>query len=417
MSLPTRQRVAAVDSNLVNFVSDIADEMLVACPPLMNPRLGFAGGTAGQAIFLAELAQVVGGDNVYGRMAERCLDRLVGDLPHEIMAPGFYEGLAGIAWAMRSVAVSRGRIELLGDECFSEIYEYYGAFLDQHDREYEFDLVSGLAGIGLWTVTIDNRDERERLTALTLNRLQDASESDAAGVRWGTPRTRPRRYPTPAPLQVSEYNLGLAHGIAGVIGFLAECLNSDACASQAETCRGMLSSGVAWLLRQQLEEGAESSFPDIAGSTQSSRMAWCYGDPGIAAVLIKAADALQSPSILDSALRVVEKTASRQLRDSHVRDTGVCHGAAGLALIYSELYRRLPGCHSLIGQARYWRAALLEMLKAGTGIKGCYSWKAEGNRNVPDGGLLGGAAGVGLSLLDVDSDVTQWRYPLLIRMR
>ena len=85
------------------------------------------------------------------------------------------------------------------------------------------------------------------------------------------------------------YNLGLAHGVPGVIALLgAACATGVA----AGTARPLLDGAVAWLLAQRLPDGFVSQFSYWAGpgiKAEPSRLAWCYGDLGLAAALLYAA--------------------------------------------------------------------------------------------------------------------------------
>ncbi len=69
----------------------------------------------------------------------------------------------------------------------------------------------------------------------------------------------------------------------------------------------------------------------------AARLAWCYGDPGIAASLMAAAGAAGRPDWYRVAVDVACRAAARDLALAGVKDSGICHGAAGLAHIFNRL--------------------------------------------------------------------------------
>ena len=175
-----------------------------------------------------------------------------------------------------------------------------------------------------------------------------------------------------------------------------------------------------WLLARQLPAGKGSCFGTafVAGEEPiASRLAWCYGDPGIAATLLVAARAAGEPAWEDKALEVARAAASRPAERSFVRDAGVCHGAAGLAHLFNRFWQA-SGEEVFRDAARFWIERTLELRSPGEGIAGFRAWHAMTGSTgqwaaVP--GLLEGAAGVALVLLAAVSPVEpEWDRILLV---
>src|SRR5262249_52458102 len=131
------------------------------------------------------------------------------------------------------------------------------------------------------------------------------------------------------------YNLGVAHGVPGVIALLG--LVCAAGIARAEA-RRLLDCAVTWLLTQQGPGGFPHWIePQVAASP--ARLAWCYGDPGVASALLCAARHVTEPDWERAAVVIAHQAARRPVAQSGVRDAGLCHGAAGLGHLFNRLFQ------------------------------------------------------------------------------
>jgi lantibiotic modifying enzyme len=169
---------------------------------------------------------------------------------------------------------------------------------------------------------------------------------------------------------------------------------------------------MAWLLARRNSPGFEACFgtmyTEAQSGPQASRLAWCYGDPGVAANLLLTARFLERADWEEVALEVGRSSAARTFEQSGVRDGGICHGGAGLAHLFNRLYQ-LTGDDSFADASRYWVDQTLGMRVEGDGIAGFRAWTSIGpNQELGwrnEGGFLEGAAGIGLALLGTISSV------------
>jgi rhamnogalacturonyl hydrolase YesR len=141
-------------------------------------------------------------------------------------------------------------------------------------------------------------------------------------------------------------------------------------------------------------------------SETPARLAWCYGDAGVAIALLAAARATRNAAWEAEARAMGQAMATRALDGSGVRDMGICHGAAGVAHIFNRMYQA-TGDEVLGAAARRWFEQLLAMRRAGEGVAGFPAMNHVDGADVwvADGGVLMGAAGVGLVLLAAVTDV------------
>src|SRR5262249_26596502 len=199
------------------------------------------------------------------------------------LGPGLYGGLAGIAWASQHI---RSRLTPEAEIGHRSLDEALLSCVRRTPWRSHYDLIAGLVGIGVYAAERLPRPSAVELLTTVVDRLEETAEPVGTGVTWHTrPQLLPRlqREENPA----GYYNLGVAHGVPGVVGLLGL-----ACAAGVapERARALLDGAVRWLLAQRLPEGAVSSFGDwvVPGAPPDpwgSRCAWCYGDAGAAAAL------------------------------------------------------------------------------------------------------------------------------------
>jgi hypothetical protein len=358
-----------------------------------------AAGPAGPALFFSYLDRVAP-DRGYGEPGLELLEQAVEGASAGTLPPGLLDGVAGVAWT----------IEHLRDQLFEEeseedsgsiLAEALMGVLGQNPWNGPFDLTSGLAGLGLYALERSPRPGGRETLRRTVARLAESALALPEGLAW--------RHAEPDPAEPEDgpeeggFNLGIAHGIPGVLGFLSRALRAGLDAE----ARPLLEGGVGWLLAQKLPPGAVSIFPYSAGpdiEPVESRLGWCYGDAGIATVLLGAARAAGRPDWEREAIELACHAAERSYDSSEVVDAGLCHGAAGLGHLFNRLFQATEE-GLFAAAARDWFARALEMRSWEAGAEGIGGFRAL----VPDEqmdlyweddpGFLTGAAGIGLALV------------------
>jgi lantibiotic modifying enzyme len=398
-------------------VAEALDELAVALAPSAAGEeevraSALADGPAGLALFFHYLDQarpVQGHDE----SAVTHLESAIKATSTAVTAPGLYGGFTGIAWALEHLT---GRLLEPAapeeEDPGGEVATALTGYLRQSPWSDEYDLISGLAGIGVWAVERAPRAAAAEAAESVVRHLRELAERRDGGVGWRTPPERMLASER-ADFPQGNFNLGVAHGAPGVIGVLGEMLAAGLAVDEA---RELLAGAVEWLVRQTLPAGAPSRFAYAAapGSYEArpSRLAWCYGDPGIALALLGAARAAGEPEWERQALATARAAAARPRDQGGVIDGGLCHGAAGLLHLYNRLYQatRDPLWKS---EALAWTERLLALREPGEGIAGWRSWRPIGDITVPepelgwttDRGFLTGVAGIGLALLGAVSPV------------
>jgi hypothetical protein len=392
-------------------------------------RGGSIGGTAGVALFHGYLAKALAKAmdaeaEHHGARTEQLLDEAVEALATTPMRAALYSGFTGVAWAAEHLGRLLGEEEVQEQETSGveeedmneEIDQALLTVLDRQSWAGDYDLISGLVGFGVYALERFPRPSAVRCLEAIVDRLDESAERNGSEVTWFTP---PEMLPSlnreHSPL--GHYNLGVAHGVPGVIALLA-----DACrlGIREERARPLLEGAVRWLVSQQLAEQRGACYPSWIGpgvEPRPSRLAWCYGDPGIAATLLYAARAIGMEEWESTALQIAAHAASAEPEDAGVRDAGLCHGAFGLAHLYNRIHQA-GGGELFADAARLWYRLGLEMRKPEGGIAGFEAWwpglGAESGWEA-EPGFLTGAAGIGLALLAAVTPVEpQWDRLLLV---
>jgi len=372
-----------------------------------------AGGRAGLAVLFAYLGQARSGHGD-AETAVRFLNNAIEAVAAFPMSSSLYGGFTGVAWA---VAHLQERLLLPPEEDPNEaIDELLMDSLGRSPWSGEYDLISGLVGLGVYALERLARPAARACLERVIARLGEIAEESAEGITWFTP---PEQLPDWQRERCPEgyYNLGLAHGVPGVIALLGEACAAGVARAEAQP---LLEGAVKWLLHQKLPEGAGSSFSSWAGpgvERDASRLAWCYGDVGIAAALLFAARCIEEPTWEREAVQVARAAAERPPEQSGIVDAGLCHGAAGLGHLFNRMFQATG--EPVLGEAaRFWLERTLAMRQPGEGVAGYLAWAPLEPGDVKwaaDPGLLTGAAGVALALLAATTSVEPaWDRMLLV---
>lgn len=391
----------------LSVVAEIADALAGPAaeddPRLAAPTL--SQGLGGAAVFFAEAAGLLG-DTARTTGLALC-DRII-DAANGSPTPALYHGTTGAGWAL---SVAERRLEE-PDEGESDVDEYVEAVLRADASPGGFDLVSGVVGLGVYCLERLPRESARRGLDLAVARLEERAEATPDGFAW---RTRPDAMPEYRRDAFPDgyFDVGVAHGNAGVVAFLAEAARAGAAGA-----RDLLAGAAGWLLAQRMDETPYGVYPSVVlpgRPPAAGRLAWCYGDPGVAAALLGAGDALESDELLGEA-RALALRCTDSSRRSGIYDAGLCHGAAGVAHILNRIGTALRD-EAVLDLARLWFGEVLRMRRAGAAVAGFPALDRSQDPPVwrATAGLLEGAAGVGLAFVSALSPAEpRWDSMLLL---
>ena len=382
-------------------------ETLRSAPAAGRRDVSLASGSAGLAVCSAQLART----RCDPRAADAALTRLeeaVGVLATEPLTSSLYSGFTGVAWAVELVD---GLLGGEGEDRNGDIDEALTGLLRRYPEDAPYDLIDGLTGLGVYALARWPRPGAAQCVLGVVGQLARRARQDRDGVYWWIPPSR--RGPQWQRYQPDGVDLGVAHGIAGVIPFLAR-VHSLGLALQ--TVRPLLDGAVRWLLAHMVDTASGPTVPSFAADGVEpgpARSAWCYGDPGVAAALLLAARDAGEPAWEAAATGLAVRAAARPPGQTGVTDAGLCHGSAGLAHLFNRMYQ-MTAEPALADAARFWVERTVELCSAeapGRGVRPTDAarpaWKGPG--------LLEGAAGVALAMEAAGTTVEPfWDQMLLV---
>ncbi|HEY7026955.1 MAG TPA: lanthionine synthetase LanC family protein, partial [Gemmatimonadales bacterium] len=225
-------------------VRDIAEAL--RNPPQPTP-LGLLTGRAGIAVFFAYLSEA-GLDEAAEDLAWDFLDESEAGLSEQWMGVSMCEGFTGIAWAHahlhQALSHARDRGEL------KDLDETLIALLRDWPSPDQYELLYGLVGIGVYALERLPRPRARTMLRLIVERLEESAQLMTDGLAWRSPENPDGRS--------GEYNLGMAHGIPGVIAFLAR---TAAAPLQRRKALSLLGGAVNWLRSRRLTPEEGGGFP------------------------------------------------------------------------------------------------------------------------------------------------------------
>ncbi len=378
--------------------------------------LSLMSGKLGIALFFAHYYELTKQDeylNLAVEIIEQSFEYISGNDGH---SDTFASGVSGLAWVVNHF-MQKGWIEK-----DAEILEQFDDYLENIGSHYfskgNYDYLHGGIGIMLYWL---EREKGEKHLLSALNLLEEQALQNDKGIYWLSTNFRAK---TQEELEAAgkEINFGLSHGMTSIIYFLSKIHKKGI---HQDTCRRLIIGAVKFIRSHPSEKDAPCEYPCALNVSKTgdyttgspSRLAWCYGDLGMAIIFLQAGLQLQDTTLINYAKTLGLKTIHRKSYEKTLlRDAGICHGMFGVALIYKKLFK-YSECSDFEGAANYWIEQGIQHLK--TNPIETYKSK-HADTWVEDMGLLTGSAGIGMSILDMlhpeitQTDGTNWDRILLL---
>ncbi|MFN8354482.1 MAG: lanthionine synthetase C family protein [Spirosomataceae bacterium] len=209
-----------------------------------------------------------------------------------------------------------------------------------------------------------------------------------------------------------DYNLGLSHGTASITAILSLFYEQG---YAPERCQELITGNLQWMWRVR-NKACHSVFPNTVTDTpadQESRLAWCYGDLGIANTFWLAGEKLNQQAWKDIAAQTVRQAATRHDDDLRVNDAPLCHGAVGAAYLFQRFAERLQD-PLLEAAATAWMQKGLDLALLPTQEDVFLTYRGIDGGYTSNLSVLDGEAGIGLAFLSALGGAKTWDRFLLI---
>ncbi len=369
---------------------------LTTDPALLNGR-------AGQLLFCYELAKFDPSlaDDTW---LNNELDVLIEQIPQVLPETNLCRGLIGIGWLLEYISAE----QLPELDLNQQLDEFLLAQIRVERWLGDYEAVNGLAG---WLPYLVRRLKRGHcqvhLQHLLRHLPQLADQFSPELWAWPTAPQSPFRIET-TDLTTAEYNLGLAHGNPAVLAALLPLLQF---AQFRQPATDILQPGLNWLLRQRFEPPRQHChFSALSGQEKGCRLGWCYGDLPIALLLARAGTALDNDHYRQLAIQLSHSASFRDHTQGKVHDAGLCHGSAGVMLLFMLINHQLND-DELCRSASRWLQFTLDLYRQ-QGLNGFNRYT--GAESEANSCLLDGYAGIGLCLLAALGATHNWTDVLLL---
>ncbi|MBW8684458.1 lanthionine synthetase C family protein [Chitinophaga rhizophila] len=358
---------------------------------------GLLGGYTGAALFYAYYYQLTE-KRKHLKRVHQLLENALQDMGTNALPFSYCSGIAGIVWGVQHLMKAGFAGEDGLEDIFEDVDEVLGTEMTAALQQGGHDFLHQGLGIALYFLEREQHPVAGQWLEAVVNSLQKTAITTAAGITWQDHLTA-----TPdLPGTTMSFNLGMAHGLPAILSILG-MIHQKGIATRKTA--DMLRKGISWLqaCRNPSDEGGVALYPVLVNiehqplTGRQSRMGWCYGDLGIATLLLNAGSWLGDDSYRENALQIFEHTLKhRNISNSHVHDACLCHGSAGIAHIYRRAWLQTKEPLLLEG-ATYW---LQHTLQQNTHQGGPAGFRFYGKEEYENSyGILEGVAGIGLSLI------------------
>jgi hypothetical protein len=287
-------------------------------------------------------------------------------------AEGLFDGLPSLGFAARSIARAdgdyRGMLARIDPHVLrlaeNALVAEEARLLAREPgaRMAGYDVTSGLTGVGRYLLACGAgaRPVLERVLGYLVGMTDPVRVRGHWVPGWWT--SDPSLLADPVAHPDGHFNLGMAHGISGPLALLALCHQQGVVVEgQVEAMRRI----ATWLLSRRGTDEHGPYWPalvpldhEVASTVDllpPSRVAWCYGAPGVARALQLAAAALGELAWAEEAKTTLRAAFRRPRSRWGIRDASLCHGSAGVlhatALVLGRDADVLPGlCDHLLAQ-------------------------------------------------------------------
>lgn len=351
------------------------------------------GGDLGDIIFLYHYSRI---DAHYESIADGLLEKMLQSLSMQPRVATYCNGLAGLGVGLL-ILQQDGFISGVGS-ALGSIDPVISLSLASFVEDNNIDFLHGLIGIGFYLLERNNSSKEYSVSNLSkiVDYLDKSKISDGAIVKW---RYNEKKLSKP-------FNISLSHGVSSIVVFFCRLIKSGALGENYNVkIKQMLQGAVQYLLSNRVDVDRlgccfASSSLECDDYPHRSRLAWCYGDLGVATALLEAGNTLHDSSFRDIAIQVLLYCAKRRdIKANYVNDFCVCHGSVGIAQIFRSQGVAL-GMKELLDAADYWeKDTLSRVVKDGHGRHTLLYYDPENGGFRESGGILDGISGAGLYLL------------------
>jgi len=374
--------------------------------------LGLYTGGMGIALFNFYYSQITNQGEYYKIGSEK-IEVLIDNI-NSIKSNTYCGGLAGVCWGFEHI-IEKKFIDLDSYEFLEELDELLEKNMNYCYSSNNWDFLHGASGITYYF--------NKRYSNTKSLKIRKIIEDSLVFLDKITIKEANGRYKLESIVNIEKqekgFNICLSHGISSIVCLLAKLYKNNI---EKEKVKNLINGFVSYILAQQYSDiqNKESFFPSTSLETKKandkSRLAWCYGDLGVAMAIYQAGIALNNSKWIDKAMKVfLFSSTKRDLKNNSLIDAGLCHGTAGVGHIFYRMYWNTKRIEFKVA-ADFWFNETLKMAYHEDGLAGFKAWHTDKYGGwVNEAGLLEGVAGIGLALMSYYYEIEpDWDECLLL---
>jgi len=337
-------------------------------------------------------------------------NKLIDFLEHfqECKEVTFSEGIPGNIWLLNYL-IEKNLIEDLLPTIKEEVEDLLFLNSKNFNQITNYDFLHGSLGLLFVANSCEKLLGKKFVTNLTTNLLKGLKSNERGNYynNWLSVFEVNKRV-----ADNTDINLSLSHGLPSLVIVLSKINIPES--------KEIVGNILKLIKSYKSTTDTLSLYPSVVKVGHEieykSRLAWCYGDIGVAFAFWQAGKIFNNEEWEEEAIQIMLHASKRiNLKENLVVDAALCHGTSGLAHIFNRFYKE-TGIQEFDKTRRYWLEQTfiklegennLENFKSFHGIKG---WCL-------DDSLLDGTTGIGLAMLGFlteDIEDLNWDKCLLL---
>lgn len=390
-----------------NQIHQISNECLVYFDEVDS---SLYSGKAGLILLYSVLAKIY--PEKYSEVIKKLLPQSIYSLENNILSLTLSSGIAGTAYAL-SFAQNLCDLHILDEENFLKIDKYITNSIETEFIKNNWDPLHGYIGLGIYFLERNKYTNHTTVLSKIVDNLYEKRNEYIDWQLWITPGYKN--------ISTDNINFGLAHGISGVVVFLALVAREKIATKK---CKELIDHALKFFFANTDKAEGYSSYPSSINLkdgkiNNNSRIAWCYGDLCVANAFLAAGNTFDNEDWVNHAIEIILKTVDRKFEDTGIIDPCFCHGIAGIIHQYSRYYELTQN-----DTIKEYIQRMIELnnrmfYNPQTGIGGyqytIFDEKMHQRQNIDSPGLLEGSAGIALVYLNILNNIPDWDLAFLTK--
>jgi lantibiotic modifying enzyme len=344
------------------------------------------------------------------------LEHIINKINDGYKTPYYCSGIAGFGWTLDFLELNHF-IEIGSDDLLENLDGYLLVSMNSEIKMGNYDFLYSSIGHAYYflnrftnTKSAVLKEKYKDILLDFITSLKALSEKDGDKIKWLSVLSY-------EPTIKKGYNLGLAHGISSIVTILSKLHTKEVFkADVAPLLRGATNYILSF---KNFRKESLSLFPNWVLQTGElegqSTVAWCYGDLGIGVALLQASKTLNDSNLYEESLNILKHSSKKRTsKYSKVKNTALCHGIFGNALIFNRIFKETQ-LEIFKKASDFW---LNEGIKIGSfsdEFSGYKIWNSYDENWSEKTSLLNGISGIGLTMIALLSDFdSNWDECLMI---